>query len=113
MPRNIYDYEPLDDIQYEKKECCETCLTTYPVYKMKYDNRKVDCVVNDSREVVFYMPSTNETSIRIPYSDIKQIELRGWRELVLVLSNREVVLRGSNRKKMFSKLRECLMNQLL
>ena len=112
MVRNKYEYEPLDDIEYEKNECCKTCLTSYPVYRMKYNNIKVNCVVNDMRHVVFYKPSTNETLLRISYSEIKQIELRRWHQFVLVLTNREIVLRGGYYKRMFIKLRECLMNQL-
>lgn len=113
MTRNTYEYEPLDDIQYEKNTCCETCLTSYPIYKMKYNNKKMECIVNDLKNVVLYIPSTNETSMRIPYSDIKRIELRRWRKFVLVLTNHEVVLCGCDYKKMFVKLRECLMNQLV
>ena len=80
---------------------------------MKYNNKKMECIVNDLKNVVLYIPSTNETSMRIPYSDIKRIELRRWRKFVLVLTNHEVVLCGCDYKKMFVKLRECLMNQLV
>ena len=113
MARHNYEYEPLDDIHYEKKMCCETCLASYPVYKVKYNNCKMICVVNDSKRMVFYNSTTHEKVKCIPYFDIKRIETRRWRKLVLILRNGEMVLHGSDSKKMFIKLKEYLMNQLL
>ena len=96
---------------YDIKEVCETCLSNYKQFNMKWNGNKVKCIVNDSRSVVFY--SKNGTSMRLLYKDIQRIELRGWFKLVFVLSNNEIVISGFRRKSMFNHLKNCLNNQML
>ena len=96
---------------YDVKEICESCLSNYKQFDMKWNGKKVMCIVNDSRSVVFY--SKNGTSMRLLYKDIQRIEMRCWFKLVFVLSNREIVISGFRRKSMFNHLKKCLINQML
>lgn len=96
---------------YDIKEICETCLSNYRQFHMKWNGKKVMCIVNDSRSVVFY--PKNGSPMRLLYKDIQRIELRGWFKMVFVLSNREIVISGFRRKSMFKHLKECLNNQML
>lgn len=96
---------------YHVKEICETCLSNYRQFHMKWNGHKIKCIVNDSRSVVFY--PKNGSTMRLLYKDIKRIELRSWFKLVFVLSNREIVISGFRRKSMFNHLKKCLQNQML
>ena len=94
---------------YDKKNHCELCYAPYKVYKGKFQNTKVCCVLNDNRAVVLYFK--NSPPIRLLYQDIKRIEKRGCRQLVLVLRDNEIVINSYKRKSMFNHLRHCLLSQ--
>lgn len=96
---------------YDMKEVCESCLSNYKQFKMKYNKTKVKCIVNDSRSVVFY--TRTGLPVRLLYQDIKRIEMRSWMKLVFVLSNREIVISGFRRKSMFNHLKKCMQNQMI
>ena len=102
-------YSALD--VYDVKEICETCLSNYKQFHMKWNGHKVKCVVNDSRSVVFY--SKMGAPMRLLYKDIKRIEMRSWMKLVFIIHNREIVISGFRRKSMFNHLKKCLNNQML
>lgn len=102
-------YSPLS--MYEKTVICETCLTEYKQYNMKWNNYKIKCIVNDSRNVVLYTKMT--APLRIPYKDIKRIELRKCMKLAFVLTNKEILISGFRRKSVFNHLKRCLLNQVL
>ena len=103
-------YQPITN--YESCNYCDKCLCAFPVYKLKWKNRKVDCVLNENRSVVLY--SKNSQPVRYYYRNIKRIEKRSWMKLILVLDeNKEVELRGWHRNSAFSALKKYFTRQLL
>ena len=103
-------YQPITN--YDGNDICEQCLAAFPVYTLKWKNKKVDCVLNDNRSIVIY--SKNSAPVRYYYRNIKRIEKRSWMKLVLIMDeDEEVVFRGWQRKSAFNALKKYFIRQLL
>ena len=59
--------------------------TQFPIYNLKWNNKKVRCVLNDNRSIV--ISAKNSQPIRYYYRNIKRIEKRPWMKLVLIFSS--------------------------
>ena len=103
----IFNFESCNICNY-----CEKCLASYPVYKLKWQNKNVKCVLNDNRSIVVY-PKFSEP-IRYAYRNIKRIEMRPWMKLVLILDeDKEIEFRGWRRKSAFYAIKNYFTRQLL
>lgn len=103
-------YQPITN--YDSCDYCDKCLSAFPVYKLKWKNKKVRCVLNDNRSVVLY--SKNSQPVRYYYRNIKRIEKRPRMKLILLLGeNEEVELRGWQRKSAFNALKNYFTQQIL
>ena len=103
-------YQPLSN--FTSCDYCDNCLAAFPIYNLKWNNKKVRCVLNDNRSIV--ISPKNSQPIRYYYRNIKRIEKRSWMKLVLIMDHdQEVEFRGWHRRSAFNALKKYFTRQLL